>query len=83
MSVLAGDTLLHADLNPAHVLLGEGGAVYLVDWTFAGRGAAFVHDGGPCTGASHVSRPLAVSLGSGALVGGAWWTVRGGRGLRA
>ena len=43
MSALAGGTLLHADLNPANVLLGEDGAVvYVVDWTFTGRGAAFL-----------------------------------------
>lgn len=39
---LAGDTLLHADLNPANVLLGEDGTAHVVDWTFAGRGAAFL-----------------------------------------
>lgn len=39
VSALAGDALLHADLNPANVLLGDAGAVYVVDWTFAGRGA--------------------------------------------
>ncbi|GAA4235503.1 hypothetical protein GCM10022254_42830 [Actinomadura meridiana] len=42
VTVLAGDTLLHADLNPANVLLGADGSVYLVDWAFAGRGAAFL-----------------------------------------
>ncbi|TDC70173.1 aminoglycoside phosphotransferase [Actinomadura sp. GC306] len=41
VSALDGDSLLHADLNPANVLLG-GGTVYVVDWTFAGRGAAFL-----------------------------------------
>jgi len=42
VSALAGDTLLHADLNPANVLLGDNGSVFVVDWTFAGRGAAFL-----------------------------------------
>lgn len=42
VSPLAGDTLLHADLNPANVLLTDDGTVYLVDWTFAGRGAPFL-----------------------------------------
>ncbi|NVI91191.1 phosphotransferase [Actinomadura sp. BRA 177] len=39
---LAGRTLLHADLNPANVLLAEDGTAYVVDWAFAGRGAAFL-----------------------------------------
>src|SRR5690606_36340037 len=39
---LAGTTLLHADLNPANVLLGDNDTAYVVDWTFAGRGAAFL-----------------------------------------
>lgn len=42
VSALAGGTLLHADLNPANVLLDDDGTVYVVDWTFAGRGAAFL-----------------------------------------
>ncbi|MEU9019369.1 hypothetical protein [Actinomadura sp. NPDC048394] len=42
MTPLAGDTLLHADLNPANVLLGGDDTAYVVDWTFAGRGAAFL-----------------------------------------
>ncbi|MFD0685363.1 phosphotransferase family protein [Actinomadura fibrosa] len=42
MTPLAGSTLLHADLNPANVLLGDDGTAYVVDWTFAGRGAAFL-----------------------------------------
>ncbi|MEU8797880.1 phosphotransferase [Spirillospora sp. NPDC048819] len=42
VSPLAGNTLLHADLNPANVLLGDASAVYVVDWTFAGRGAPFL-----------------------------------------
>ncbi|WP_171068871.1 phosphotransferase [Actinomadura geliboluensis] len=42
VSALAGDTLLHADLNPANVLLGDDETAYVVDWTFTGRGAAFL-----------------------------------------
>ncbi|MFF4239044.1 phosphotransferase family protein [Actinomadura geliboluensis] len=42
MTPLAGNTLLHADLNPANVLLGDNDTTYVVDWTFAGRGAAFL-----------------------------------------
>ncbi|MGP4030341.1 phosphotransferase family protein [Actinomadura sp. 3N407] len=42
MSALAGNTLLHADLNPANILLGDDGNAYVVDWTFAGRGTAFL-----------------------------------------
>ncbi|WP_160573760.1 phosphotransferase [Actinomadura physcomitrii] len=42
MSPLAGDTLLHADLNPANVLLRDDNTAHVVDWTFTGRGAAFL-----------------------------------------
>ncbi|WP_067455286.1 phosphotransferase [Actinomadura macra] len=42
VTMLAGDTMLHADLNPANVLVGDDGTVYLVDWAFVGRGAAFL-----------------------------------------
>ncbi|WP_051712514.1 phosphotransferase [Spirillospora albida] len=38
----AGDTLLHADLNPANLLITTDGAVRLVDWAFVARGAAFL-----------------------------------------
>ncbi|WP_083597969.1 phosphotransferase [Actinomadura madurae] len=42
VSTLAGNTLLHADLNPANILVGAAGTIHVVDWTFAGRGAAFL-----------------------------------------
>ncbi|GAA1871143.1 phosphotransferase family protein [Actinomadura bangladeshensis] len=42
MTPLAGNTLLHADLNPANVLIGDDNTVHVVDWTFTGRGAAFL-----------------------------------------
>lgn len=38
----AGDTLLHADLRADNVLITPDGAVVLVDWPWACRGAAFV-----------------------------------------
>ncbi|MEW2353956.1 phosphotransferase [Spirillospora sp. NPDC029432] len=42
VSALAGDTLLHADLNAANVLISDDGTVHVVDWTFTGRGAPFL-----------------------------------------
>ncbi|MEU5992273.1 phosphotransferase [Spirillospora sp. NPDC047418] len=42
MTSLAGNTLLHADLNPANLLIGDDNTAYVVDWTFAGRGTAFL-----------------------------------------
>ncbi|GAA2628474.1 phosphotransferase [Actinomadura fulvescens] len=38
---MAGDQLLHADLNPANFLI-TADRVYLVDWAFVARGAAWV-----------------------------------------
>ncbi|MGI5163834.1 hypothetical protein ACQEU3_05695 [Spirillospora sp. CA-253888] len=40
-SPMAGGNLLHADLNPANLLITPD-RVYLVDWAFAARGAAWV-----------------------------------------
>jgi hypothetical protein len=39
---LAGDALLHCDLNPANVLISREGTVRVVDWAFVARGAAFL-----------------------------------------
>ncbi|WP_433229071.1 phosphotransferase [Actinomadura formosensis] len=39
---LAGATLLHADLNPANLLISETGRVHVVDWAFVARGAPFI-----------------------------------------
>jgi len=36
-----GDTLLHADINPANLLVGEGRS-WVVDWSWPTRGAAFI-----------------------------------------
>ncbi|XVQ10405.1 hypothetical protein ACQP1W_49185 [Spirillospora sp. CA-255316] len=41
---LAGDALLHTDLNEDNFLIADGRA-YLVDWAFVARGAAFVELG--------------------------------------
>ncbi len=38
----AGDTLLHADLRADNLLLDDDGAVWIVDWPWACRGASFV-----------------------------------------
>ncbi|MFV2173050.1 phosphotransferase family protein [Actinomadura sp. LOL_016] len=42
MGPLAGDTLLHCDLNPANLLITDDGTVRVVDWAFVARGAAFI-----------------------------------------
>jgi Ser/Thr protein kinase RdoA (MazF antagonist) len=42
---LAGDALLHTDLNSDNFLITGDGRAYLVDWAFAARGAAFVELG--------------------------------------
>ncbi|TDC54461.1 aminoglycoside phosphotransferase [Actinomadura sp. KC345] len=42
VTALAGNALLHADLNPANLLITETGEVHVVDWAFVARGAAFV-----------------------------------------
>lgn len=44
VSAMAGDTLIHADLNPANVLVARD-RVYVVDWAFTSRGAAFTEPG--------------------------------------
>ncbi|MFI0449223.1 phosphotransferase [Actinomadura sp. 6N118] len=41
VSPIAGDCLIHADLNPANFLITPG-RVYLVDWAFVARGTAWV-----------------------------------------
>lgn len=38
---LCGDTLLHYDLSPGNLLVADG-RVYVVDWSFAAQGAAWV-----------------------------------------
>jgi hypothetical protein len=45
VSPMAGDAMLHADLNPANLLVTADGRVYVVDWAFACRGAAWVEMG--------------------------------------
>ncbi|MBB5103037.1 protein kinase [Streptomyces spectabilis] len=36
-----GNTLLHTDINPSNILIGEN-AAWVVDWAWPGRGAAFI-----------------------------------------
>ncbi|MCP2336036.1 phosphotransferase [Actinomadura rupiterrae] len=45
VSAMAGGTLLHADLNPANLLITPAGRPYVVDWAFTSRGAAWVELG--------------------------------------
>nr|BFE30812.1 hypothetical protein GCM10010200_030630 [Actinomadura rugatobispora] len=45
VSVLAGATLLHTDLNPRNFLITRFGRPYVVDWAFASRGAAWIEAG--------------------------------------
>lgn len=40
--VLAGDSLLHTDYNPANVLITSDGSVRMVDWAWPTRGAAWI-----------------------------------------
>lgn len=42
---MAGNTLLHADINPANLLITPDGRTYVVDWAFTSRGAAWVELG--------------------------------------
>lgn len=41
-AVLAGDTILHTDYNPANVLVTGVGEVQLIDWTRPTKGAAWI-----------------------------------------
>lgn len=43
--ILAGDSLLHTDYNPANVLITSDGTVRIVDWAWPTRGAAWID---PC-----------------------------------
>lgn len=45
VSPMAGDALLHADLNPDNLLITTSGRGYVVDWAFACRGAPWVELG--------------------------------------
>jgi hypothetical protein len=40
--LLAGDTLLHGDINPSNLLIGLDGNVTVVDWSWPTHGAAFI-----------------------------------------
>jgi Ser/Thr protein kinase RdoA (MazF antagonist) len=40
--LFAGDTLLHADINPDNLLVGPCGDVTIVDWSWPTHGAAFI-----------------------------------------
>ncbi|SEG23493.1 hypothetical protein SAMN04489712_10415 [Thermomonospora echinospora] len=45
VSAMAGDALLHTDLNPKNLLITLAGRVHAVDWAFASRGASWVEVG--------------------------------------
>ncbi|GAA4081718.1 hypothetical protein [Actinomadura miaoliensis] len=45
VSPMAGNALLHADLNEDNFLIASGGRAHLVDWAFVSRGAAWVELG--------------------------------------
>ncbi|WP_433339102.1 phosphotransferase [Spirillospora sp. CA-294931] len=45
VSTIAGDFLLHTDLNPANILLTSDDRAYVVDWGFTSRGAPWVEIG--------------------------------------
>lgn len=40
--LLAGDTLIHGDINPFNILIGDG-RTWLVDWAWPTHGAAFIN----------------------------------------
>lgn len=42
LSPMAGDNVIHADINPANVLITPDERVYVVDWALTSRGAAWV-----------------------------------------
>ncbi len=42
VAALAGETLVHADIRADNVLIGDGGAVTIVDWPWACRGPAWL-----------------------------------------
>jgi hypothetical protein len=41
-ALFSGDTLLHTDINPGNVLLGDAHADHVVDWSWPTHGAAFI-----------------------------------------
>ncbi|GAA2110926.1 phosphotransferase family protein [Actinomadura alba] len=45
VSPMAGDALLHTDVNATNLIITEDGRAYGVDWAFASRGAAWVELG--------------------------------------
>lgn len=42
VSAMAGQTLLHTDVNPENLLITPDGRAVLVDWAFASRGAPWM-----------------------------------------
>lgn len=45
VSAMAGDALVHTDLNPDNLIIGDDGNVCVVDWALASRGAAWIEAG--------------------------------------
>ncbi|MBO2452568.1 phosphotransferase [Actinomadura barringtoniae] len=45
VTAIAGNALLHTDLNPANILLTPDGRTYVVDWGFTSRGAPWIEMG--------------------------------------
>jgi hypothetical protein len=41
-AVLAGDTILHTDYNPANILITRDGSAEIIDWAWPTRGAAWI-----------------------------------------
>lgn len=40
--VLAGDTILHTDYNPANILVTDDGTAHIIDWAWPTKGAAWI-----------------------------------------
>jgi hypothetical protein len=42
VNVLAGDTILHTDYNPANILITKDGTAQIIDWAWPTKGAAWI-----------------------------------------
>ncbi|RKS76385.1 phosphotransferase family enzyme [Actinomadura pelletieri DSM 43383] len=59
VSAMAGDALLHTDLNPRNLLITPHHRTYVVDWGFASRGAPWIEIGQVIPWLIHAGHPPA------------------------